>query len=83
MLASRNITEGESELERINNACRIINEIMNVWIDRHMVDNIVNENEEIMNRDQNWVVGERIIGIKTKRVVFFKSKLQVKKAFVT
>ena len=53
MLVSRKIKEEESEVDGINNACRIINEIMNAWMDRHVVDNIVNESEEIMNRDKN------------------------------
>ena len=47
-----------------------------------MVDNILNENEEIMNRDQNLVVGERIIGSKPKESDFL-SELQVKKTFTT
>ena len=71
MLVSRNTQEGENKLEGINNAHRSINEIMNAWKDRHMVENMMNEKEEIMNRDQNWVIGERIIGIKNKRVDFF------------
>ena len=68
MLASRNIKKEESEVDGINNVHRIINEMMNVWMDGHVVEDVVNEKGETINRDQNWVVEERIIGIKTKRV---------------
>ena len=44
---------------------------MNVQMDGHVVEDVVNEKDEIMNRDKNWVVGERIIGSKTKRVEFY------------
>ena len=68
MLVSRNIEEGEIEVDGINNTHRIINETMSTLIDGNMVEAIVNEKDEIMNRDYKWVVGERIIGSKTKRV---------------
>ena len=82
MLVSRNIKEGESEVNGINNTHRIINEIINAWMDGHVVEDIVNEKDEIMNRDQNWVVGERIIGSKTKRVQFFIRVIS-KESFIT
>ena len=71
MLVSRNIKEGESELDGMNNTCKIINEMMNAWMDGNMVEDIVNEKDETMNRYQKWAIGERIIGSKTKRVEFF------------
>ena len=71
MIMSRNVKEGESEVVGINNACRITNEVMSVWVDANVVDDVVNEKGEVMNKNQNWVVGKRIIGIKTKRVEFF------------
>ena len=66
MLVPCNVKEGKSEVVGINNACRIMNEVMNVWMDANMLEDVVNEKREVMNRNQNWVVGERIIGIKTK-----------------
>ena len=36
-----------------------------------MVQNIVNEKYEVMNRNQKWFVGDGIIGLKKKRVEFF------------
>ena len=71
MPTSRNVKGGESEVVGVNDACRITNEVMNVWMDANVVEDIVNKKGEAMNRNQNWVVGERIIGIKTKRVEFF------------
>ena len=44
---------------------------MNAWMDSKMVEDIVNEKDEVMNRNQNWVIGERIVGVKKKRVDFF------------
>ena len=35
------------------------------------MQNAVNEKNEVMNMNQNWVVGERMIGLKKKRVEFF------------
>ena len=71
MLASRYFKEGESELVGVNDTHRIMNEVMNAWMDDKMVEDIVNEKGEVMNRNQNWVVGERIVGIKTKKLEFF------------
>ena len=79
-LVSRNVKEGESEVDGINSACRIVNEVMNAWMDGYMVEDIVSENDEVMNRNQNWVVRERIIGTKTKRVEFF-IRVKSKKRF--
>ena len=44
---------------------------MNAWMKKRMVQNIINEKKEVMNRNQNWVVGEKIIGLKKKRIEFF------------
>ena len=52
---------------------------MNEWIDTKMAQDMLNENNDTMNRNQNWVVGERITGIKTKRVEFFiRAKTRVR-----
>ena len=75
MIISRNVKEGESEVVGVNNTSRITNEVMNVWMDAKMAEDIVNEKGEVTTRNQNWLVGERIVGIKTKRVKFF---IQVK-----
>ena len=40
-------------------------------MDSKMVEDIVHEKDEAMNWNQNWVVGERIVGVKKKRVDFF------------
>ena len=71
MLISQNVKEVESEVVGVNNTHRIINEVMNLWMDGKMVEDIVNEKGEVMTKNQNCVVGERIVGIKTKRVGFF------------
>ena len=44
---------------------------MNDWEETRMVQNIVNKKKEVMNRNQNWIVGERIIGVRKKRVDFY------------
>ena len=44
---------------------------MNAWMKTKMVEDIANEKGEEMTRNQNWVVEERIVGMKTKRVEFF------------
>ena len=44
---------------------------MNDWLETRIVQNVANENNEIMNRNQNWVVGERTIGVRKKRIYFF------------
>ena len=36
-----------------------------------MAQDIVNDKNEVMNRNKNWVVGKRIIGVRIKRVEFF------------
>ena len=71
MIMSRNVKEGENEVVGVNNAHRITNEAMNAQMDANVVEDIVNEKGEAMNRNQIWVVGERMIGVKTKRVEFF------------
>ena len=82
MLASRNVKEGESEVVGMNNAHRITNEAMSVWMGTNVVEETVNVKGEAMSRNQNWVVGERIIGVKTKRVEFF-IRVKSKERFMT
>ena len=71
MLTSQNVKEGESEVVGVNNACRTTNEVMNAWTDAKMVEDIAKDKGEAMSRNKNWVVGERTVGIKTKRVELF------------
>ena len=66
MLISMKVKEGESEVEGVNDTCRVMNHVMNDWMELNMVQEIVNENNEVMNRNQNWVVDERIIGGRKK-----------------
>ena len=63
--------EGESDVVGVNNSHMVINDAMNYWTKKRIVQNIVNEKNEVMNRNKNWAVGERIIGLKNKRVDFF------------
>ena len=44
---------------------------MNEQIDTEMAEDTVNKKNDAMNRNQNWVVGKRIIDVKKKRVEFF------------
>ena len=64
MLISMKVKEGESEVEGANNTCRVTNDFMNDWMESNMVQEILNEKNEAMNRNQNWAVGENIIGSK-------------------
>ena len=65
---SKIFKEGENDAVRVTNSYRVINDIMNDWIETRMVQNTPSEENEVMNRDQNWVLGEIIIGLKRKRV---------------
>ena len=71
MLISKKVKEGDSEVVGVINAHRLTNEVMSVWMVSKTVQEIVNEKDEVMNRNQNWVVGERIVGVKKKRADFF------------
>ena len=71
MLISKKVKEGETEVVGVNNAHRLTNEFMNIWMDSKMVEDVVNEKDEVMNRNKNWVVDESIVGVKKKRVEFF------------
>ena len=66
MLTSKKVKEGESEVVGVSNTCRLINKVMNLWIDSKMVEDIINEKDEVMNWNLNWLVGERIVGFKKK-----------------
>ena len=46
------------------------NEVINAWMDAKIAEDIVNQKGEVMNRNKNWLVGERIVGVKIKRVDF-------------
>ena len=59
-----------SDVLGLMNSYRVVNDIMIDWIDKRMVINIVNNHHEVMNNDKSWVVGERIIGEKIKRIEF-------------
>ena len=71
ILISNKFKEGESDIEGINNLHRVINDAMNDWIASKMTQSIENERNEVMNRNQNWVEGKRIIGVRKKRAQFF------------
>ena len=43
MLMSRNVKEGESEVVVVNDVHRMMNEVMNVWMDAKIVEEIANE----------------------------------------
>ena len=45
MLTSKKVTEGESEVVGVNNACRLMNEVLNAWLDAKMVEDVVNKKE--------------------------------------
>ena len=62
----KKIEEGVSDVVGVTNSCRFINYMMNNRIGKRVVKNIVNEKEEVINRDQKWVVGDIIIGPKIK-----------------
>ena len=68
MLISTKVKCGNIKVEGVNNACRLINEVMNEQIGTKMAQDIVNENIDSINRNQNWVLSKRIIGVKKKRV---------------
>ena len=51
MLISMKFRERESEIEGVNNTHRLINEVMNEWIDTKMVQDTLNENNDAMNRN--------------------------------
>ena len=70
MLISMKIKDGGSEVEGVNEACRLLNEVMNEWIDTKIVQDMLNENNDMTNRNKNWLVGKITIGFK-KRVEFF------------
>ena len=59
-----------SDVLGLMNSYRVVNDIMNDWIDKRMVIKGSNDRHEVMNSDKHWVVGERIVGEKIKRVEF-------------
>ena len=71
IFVSKKIKVGVSDAVIATNSHRDIDDTMNDWIDEGMAMSIVNDKKEVMNRDQKWVVGERNIGGKSKRVEFF------------
>ena len=60
ILISMKVKDGESEVEGLNNAHRLTNEVVNEWIDLKMAQDMVNKKNDAMNLNQNWIVGERI-----------------------
>ena len=70
MLVSNKFKEGESDVEGVNNSNRVINDAMNNCMESRMAQDIVNEKNQVMNRDQNFLAGERIIEVRMKRVEF-------------
>ena len=71
ILVSKKIKEGVSDAVEVTNQHSVTNDIMNDWINKSMVKNIVNDKDEVMNRNRNWVVGEIIIAAKNKIVKLF------------
>ena len=71
MLVSKKFKEVESDIEGVNNSYKVINDVMNDWMESRMVQNVVNEKNEIMNINQNCLIIEKIIGVRNKRVEFF------------
>ena len=53
MLASKKFKEGESNVEGVNTLHRVTNDVINDWMETRMAQNIVNEKNEVMNRNQN------------------------------
>ena len=79
MIISKKIKEWEIEVVGVSDACRLTNEVMNAYMDSKMVEDVANEKDEAITRNQNWVLGERIVGVKKKRVDFFiRVKTRVK-----
>ena len=55
------------------NACRTINDAINYQMDKHMVLNIVNDKNGVINRYQEWVVREMQQSVrKTKELIFYQ-----------
>ena len=52
------------------NACRIINDAMSEWMDKHMVLGAVNDNNKVTSRYKNGCL-ERVVSTMRKRVEFF------------
>ena len=57
MATSKKVKEEESEVVGLKNSCRLMNEVMNSWMDWKMVEDVGNKKDEVMNRNQKWVVG--------------------------
>ena len=73
MLMPKRVKEGESEVVGVKSIRRLTNEVMNAWVESKMVEDIENEKDEAMDQNQNWAVGERIIGGKKKKSGIFHS----------
>ena len=56
MATSKKVKEEESEVVGLKNSCRLMNEVMNSWMDWKMVEDVGNKKDEVMNRNQKWVV---------------------------
>ena len=70
MLVSKKFKEGENDVEKVNNSCGVKNDAMNDWMESRMAQDIANEKNDVMNRNQRLVVSERIIGVRKNRVEF-------------
>ena len=74
ILVSKKFKEGESDVAGVNNSFRVINDVMQKgWYKMQLM-----KRTRIVDRNQNWVVGERIIGLKNERVDFYQSTNHIK-----
>ena len=79
MMASIKVKEGEIEVEGVKNTCKVINEVMN---EKDLFEDGSRHSKwknEVVNHNQNWIVGERTICVKNKIAEFFiRVKTRVK-----
>ena len=66
MLVSMKVKDGEIKVEGASNTHRVTNDVINDCMESNVGQETVNEKNKVMNRNQNWLVGEIIIGGKRK-----------------
>ena len=66
LLMSIKIKKSLNDATWVSNACRAINEMINEWMEKDMVIDVVNEKEKVTTRYQNWAFRVKVVGTNDK-----------------
>ena len=67
LLMSLKIEKNVNDAKWISKAHRETNEMINEWMGKRIVIDVVNYKEKVMTRDQNWAFSARVVGTSNKK----------------